>query len=199
MKIWEFENEDAWFDARLGKITGTKAGKLYSKRDGKPLSGFWELAVEKLEIKSDENRMDRGKRLEEYAVDRFVEETGKKVIYKKVLCCREDEPDIAYSPDALLQDEPASIEVKCLKSLEHLQAYLKQEIPSEYKDQSIQPFVVNDELETLYFVFYNPDFVKDFFYFEIKRSDVAEQVAKQLDEQRVALAAVREIEKKLTF
>ena len=39
--------------------------------------------------------MDRGKRLEDYAVERFVKETGKKVNTDLVLWVRDDDENIA--------------------------------------------------------------------------------------------------------
>lgn len=199
MKILQFSNNEDWMLAREGRITGTKVKGLISKRDGSPLKGFWDLIKDKLAVKGDENRIDRGIRLEEEAINRFESETGKKAIYDKVIICRDDDQDIAYSPDALVEGENASIEVKCLDSSVHVQAMFTNKLPKEYEEQSIQPFVVNDELETLYFVFYDPNFVKDFFFFTIKREEIASKIEEQLKLCRDTLQKIREIEQQLTF
>jgi hypothetical protein len=43
--------------------------------------------------------MDRGKRLEDEAIERFAKETGKKVNTDLVLWMRDDDENIAVSPD----------------------------------------------------------------------------------------------------
>jgi YqaJ-like viral recombinase domain len=80
MKIQRFDNEEAWLEARRGRITGTRLKDLILKRGTKPKLGFYELIAERVAIPaSGENAMDGGKRLEDEAVERFARETGKKV------------------------------------------------------------------------------------------------------------------------
>jgi len=79
MKILKFDNEQDWLFARLGRITGTRLGNLLSKRDRKPLKGFYEIIAERIAIPADyENVMDRGKRLEDDAIERLPKKQGKK-------------------------------------------------------------------------------------------------------------------------
>jgi hypothetical protein len=164
------EGREEWMQDRLGRITGTR--DIIPKRGTEPKMGFWEIIAEKIAIPpNEENPMDRGKRLEEIAIDRFMKETGIEVCKDFVLISREDYPDIAYSPDGTIGDT-ASVEVKCLKSSLHVKAVWNKEIPKEYEDQSIQPFVVNDKLETLYFVFYDPRMPVDFYYITLKREEI---------------------------
>lgn len=199
MKILKFTKEADWLDARRGRVTGTRAGNFGLKRGGGYKKGFYEVIAERVAVpRDDENVMDRGKRIEEEAVERFAKETGKKVQYDKVLCVREDDPNIAFSPDALI-GKTESIEVKCLNSPSHIEAYLTKKVPSEYEEQYIQPFVVNDSLKTLYFVFYDPSMPKDFFFFEIHRKDVKDKIEEQLGIQRQLLAEIAAIEAQLTF
>lgn len=199
MLIQSFPSEQEWLIARKGKITGTKAGSLFGKRDGKPLKSYYEIIAERVALPRDsENRMDRGKRLEHEAVERFVQETGLKANTDLVIVCREDNPDIAYSPDAYI-DETATVEVKCLNSAAHIEAWINKKIPSEYEAQALQPFVVNDKLQTLYFVFYDPSMPKDFFYLTVERKDVQAEVDAALAIQRRALEEIKKIEDMLTF
>ncbi len=191
------EGREEWKQDRLGRITGTR--DIIPKRGTEPKMGFWEIIAEKIAIPPDEeNPMDRGKRLEEIAIDRFMKETGIEVCKDFVLISREDYPDIAYSPDGTIGDT-ASVEVKCLKSPLHVKAIWNKEIPTEYEDQSIQPFVVNDKLETLYFVFYDPRMPVDFYYITLKREDIQDKVSEYLEKQIVLLKQADKIIEALTF
>lgn len=198
-EIEHYEDEESWLEARKGRITGTRAGKMVSKKDGKPNAEYYKTIAERVAIPRDgENVMERGKRLEIYGIERFEQETGEKVDKSLAIICRADDKDIAYSPDGFI-GKTASIEVKCLNSASHIEALLTGKIPSEYEAQSIQPFVVNDSLKTLYFVFYDPSMPKDFFYFTINRKDKETEIAAQLEMERRILADIRAIESKLTF
>jgi len=199
MKIITFENEQEWLDARMGKITGTRLGNLLSKRDKKPLKGYYELIAERVAIPADnENVMDRGHRLEDEAIERFAEETGKKVNTDLVIWQREDEENIALSPDGFIGQTEA-VEVKCLNSASHIEAYLTKEIPKEYEHQVLQYFIVNDKLKKLYFVFYDPRMPKDFFYLQVIRADIKEQIDEYLEIEKRVLQEIKEIERQLTF
>ena len=203
MTIHKFERTDAgreeWLDARRGKVTGTRVKDLIVKRGNKEKKGFWEIIAERVAIPpTEENAMSRGLRIEDEAIRRFEEKTGKTVNNDCVLICRDDNSDIAYSPDGTI-GETESVEVKCLNSASHIEAYITKEIPSEYEEQYIQPFVVNDNLETLYFVFYDPRMPIDIFFFEVKRADIADKITACHEQQLLSLAKIADIEKQLTF
>lgn len=203
MIIQKFERSDAgreeWLEARKGKITGTRLGDIIVKRGTEPKLGFWEIIAERVAIPADdENPMDRGRRLEDEAVQRFVQETGIAVNTDLQLLSREDYPDISYSPDGTI-GETATVEVKCLKSSLHIKAWWTKEIPKEYEEQAIQPFCVNDKLETLYFVFYDPRMPVDFFYLTINRKDFEGKIIAYLEQQIITLRNAEEIIKAITF
>lgn len=199
MQIQTFSNEEEWLEARLGKITGTRLKDLVSKRgDGKKI-GYYELIAERIAIPpSSENAMDRGKRLEDYAIERFIKETGIDVSNELVMWTREDDENIAVSPDGSIGRKGA-VECKCLSSARHIEAWLTKKIPSEYQHQKVQYFIVNDELEKLYWVFYDPRMPKDFFYFVVTREEVQAEIDEYLALERQVLAEIAEIEKELTF
>lgn len=199
MKVRTFENKEQWLEARKGLITGTKAGKLFSKRDKKPLQGYYELIAERIALPpTEENAMDRGVRLEDEAIRRFEKETKKKVDGSLVTWHRDDDEEIAISPDGFI-GETEAVEVKCLDSANHIKAFLTKAVPSEYEAQTLQYFVVNEDLKSLWFVFYDPRMPKDIFWFEIKRGEVQKKVAEYLEFERKALEEIRKIEKQLTF
>lgn len=198
--IEKFDDKEKWLSARAGKITGSKLKDLVVKRGTGEKKGFYQLIADRIAIAPDgENPMERGTRLEEEAVARFAKETGKKVNTDLVIFSRVDNPNIAFSPDAYI-DEIEVVEAKCLSSASHIEAYITQKVPSDYEDQIIQPFVVNDDLKTLYLVFYDPRIpTKDFFYLTINRKDVAEKVAEYLEYEKQKLALVEEWVLKLSY
>lgn len=199
MKTETFGDKDSWLEARRGRITGTRLGSLLSKRDKKPLKGFYEVVAERVAIPRDgENVMDRGIRLEEEAVARFVAETGKKVNTDLVIWHRDDDKNIAISPDGFIGKTEA-VEVKCLSSAAHIEAWLTKEVPSEYEHQVLQYFIVNDKLKTLFFIFYDPTMPKDLFWLTVERKGVQERVDEYLELERQVLTQIAEIEQKLTF
>jgi predicted phage-related endonuclease len=199
MKTLKFDTREDWLAARVGRITGSRLKDIIVKRGTGKKIGFYQLVAERLGIPADdESPMDRGVRLESEAITEFTKATGKDVDTSLVMWEREDNPNIAVSPDGFIGDEEC-VEAKCLASARHIEALLTQEVPSEHKEQVIQYFVCNDQLTTLYMVFYDPRLtVKPFFYLTIKRSDVAEEVAECLEYERKTLAEVDEIVERLT-
>lgn len=176
--------------------------------------GFYELIAQRLGVPPDEeNSMERGSRLESEAVERFATETGKEVDASLLIWTRDDNESIAISPDAVVIGESAAVEAKCLKSALHIKAYLTGKIPEEYELQALQYFVVNDDLATLYFVFYDPRFAMfslpgstearkrslDYFVIEFKRSEVGEQAKAYLEQEQAITEEVDLIVNQLTF
>lgn len=203
MKILDFEQRsDEWHDYRKGKISGTMLSDLYSKRGNRKL-GFYELIADKLAIDPDgEDRMDRGIRLEDEAVELFTKKTGKKV-QQVGLCVHDDYPDIINSPDGLIQKGnkyPEAIEIKCLNSARHLQAVIENKVPDEYEAQKIQYFIVNPDLERLYFIFYDPRVLsKPLHIIEVTREELGDLPAKYLAFQLEQINEVTAIVEELAF
>lgn len=203
MKILQFDDRESWLNGRRTKITGSRLKDIVSVKGGKKI-GFYELIAERLAIPSDgENPMDRGTRLEEEAIKKFADETGKKVDTSLVIWMRDENESIAISPDGFVKHKKKiteAIECKCLASARHIEAFLTQKIPSEYEYQKLQYFIVNDDLEKLSFAFYDPRIpAKDFFVIEVYRSDVEEDIATYLMYQKNILEEVNQIVNDLTF
>lgn len=200
MKTLAFESKEEWLEARRGRITGSRLKDIVVKRGTGKKIGFWELVAERLGVPPDgEDVMERGNRLESEAIEQFTKETGKKVNTDLVLWVREDNENIAISPDGFIGKTEA-VETKCLSSARHIEALVTQAVPGEYEMQVIQYFVVNDSLKTLYLAFYDPRILaKPFFYLTIKRADVQEKVDEYLEYQKTTLAEVNEIVNQLTF
>lgn len=201
MKTTKYEDRDAWLAARVGKITGTRLKDITIavRGDGKKI-GFYELIAERLALPSDgENPMDRGSRLEEEAIAEFTSSTGLTVDTSLYIWTRDDNDNIAISPDGVIDKENA-VEVKCLSSARHIEALLTNKIPKDYEYQVLQYFIVNDDLQKLYFCFYEPRLAtKQFFFIEVAREEVEEQVTLYLDHERHVLADVEKIVLDLSF
>lgn len=205
MKIKLFNSREEWLDARLGKITGTRVKDLINKRATKPKKGFWEILAERVAVPHDgENVMDRGVRLEEEAITRFIQETGKKVNTDLVIWESDDDPNIAISPDGYMEPKKGNliteaVECKCLNSASHCEAYITKQIPDEYEYQVIQYFVVNPDLKILYFCFYDPRCPKDFFFLTVERKDKQVEIQECIVAEVNALAMLEEYEKLISF
>ena len=194
MKIQHFDNEAEWLAARLGKITGSRLKNIIVKRGTGKKIGYYELIAERIGLPADgENPMDRGHRLEEEAIERFEKMTDKKVDCSLVLWVSDNNENIALSPDGVI-GEIEAVEVKCLSSARHIEAYLTGEIPEEYRYQGLQYFIVNEKLEKLHFCFYDPRLkVKDFFIIEMLRSNLTDEINTLEIYQKDTLKEVEEI------
>jgi len=162
--------------------------------------GYYDLIAEKLieDDGIDLGPMDRGTYLETDALELFRKETGKNVDDRKILWSREDDPNIACSPDGVIGKTEA-VEVKCLSAGRHVEAMLTGKIPSEYMEQAIQYFVVNDKLKKLYFVFFDPRLiVKQFFFHIIERAYVQKEVIEYLEIQKEVLKEIDLVVAELT-
>lgn len=193
MKVTKFANEIDWQAARRGKITGSRLRDIVTKRGTGKKIGFYELIAERLGLPPDEeNPMERGHRLEGEAVERFESKTGKKVLRDLVIWEREDVEGIAVSPDGWIGKKGTeAVEIKCLSSARHIEAVITNKVPSEYWEQAIQYFIVNDSLETLHFTFYDPRLrVKDFHVIEVTREQAKEDIEFLLNYQRETLVEV---------
>ena len=199
-----YENRDEWLAARKGKITGSRLADIIVKRGTGKKMGFYELIAERLstdpqgEAFAYETPMERGTRLEPEAMARFVETTGKKVDTSLIMWAREDNESIAISPDGVIGKLEA-VETKCLSSAKHIKAWITQQVPDEYEEQVTQYFIVNEQLRTLWLAFYDPRIpLKEFFFLEVKREDVVDDVEDYLEQQRAVIAEVDKIVNELT-
>lgn len=155
-----------------------KALEEKAQNEAKRKIGSYQLIADRLGIPADEEKpIDRGHRLEKEAIAEFVKMTGKKVDDSLVMWTRDENDNIAYSPDGSVIGEEATVEIKCLGSARHIEALITNEIPSEFEFQKLQSFIVNDKQETLYFCFYDPRLIaKPFIFFTVTRAEVAEAI-----------------------
>lgn len=199
MKIETYGTEEEWLDARRGRITGSKLKDIIVKRGTGKKIGFYQLIADRIAEKSDgSNAMYRGKELEGEAVERFRKETGKKVDDSLVIWSRDDNYNIAYSPDGSIGKTEA-VEAKCKDSARHIEAFLTQKIPDDNYEQIVQAFIVNEKLKKLYMVFYDPRMrFKDFFFLTIERKTLEEDIEKYMACEIAELEEVERIVASLT-
>ncbi len=199
MKIQNFQSRDEWLLARRGKITGSRVKDLIVKRGTGKKKGYYELIAERISTEpTGENPMERGNRLESEAIERFTKETGKVVDTSLIMWTMDENENIGVSPDGVINENEA-VEVKCLSSASHIEAFLTQEVPNEYYDQTVQYFVVNDALQCLYLVFYDPRMpIKDYFVLEVTRDVIQAKIDEYVEYEMTTMKEIEEIVLKLT-
>lgn len=185
-----------WHHWRKGKVTGTTLKSIMGT-PAKRQDTIYEIIAERLTVGTEgeenyENPMDRGVRLEPDAIAMFELETDKKVD-RIGGATDDDNPMIANSPDGLI-GETEAIEVKCMGGKNHIKMWLTNEIPDDYFWQVVQYFVVNEKLETLYFVGYNPDIaVYPLHIIEIDRQKIDKDIETARTKQIAFLSEVEAI------
>lgn len=201
MKVFSYETKEAWLEGRKGKITGSRLKDIVVKRGTGEKIGYYEMIAERIaQPADDENPMERGTRLEDEAIQMFKDKTGLEVDTSLVIWQRDDNANIAISPDGFIDEENA-VEVKCLSSAKHIEAYLTKQIPSDYEYQVLQYFIVNDNLQKLYFVMYDPRMPEhlQLHYFEVERETLQDDIETYKQYQIEKLAKIDEIINELTF
>lgn len=142
--------------------------------------------------------MARGHILEPKAIEAFESQTGKIVDKESCVWIMDSEPgeitleeaeakgiQSYISPDGCITDEDGiireAIEVKCLSSAKVVKAYLEKKYPKEYEPQIIKYFMVNENLEKLYFLMYT-DVIPglELQIFEIKREDIQDRIVEAM-------------------
>lgn len=149
--------------------------------------------------------MLRGQILEEEARELISEKLGKKIIPGRVWQSDVNEYMIC-SPDGEIVDDTGkvseAVEIKCLDSWKVVKAYYEKHPPLDYEAQIIQYFLVNENLQKLYFciysdVFTNPDLELQIF--ELKREDYREKIELTGRVQNATLGLVEREVQKLMF
>lgn len=215
IKISQSGDRESWLELRKGVITSTKAKNVKPLSRGKSLPvGIYELLAEKVAISKDgEKEMERGLRLENEAL-LLTQEKYKLDFEFDAGMWFSDDMKLAVSPDASqVSDKPTYAgEAKCLDTKNHLQAILNdyegEKLPnynpldslkigtSDYTQQVIQYFVVNPDLQILYFTLYDDRVALEnvmHYVIEIERKDVAEFTDSQELYERDAIAKVNQM------
>lgn len=201
MQVIEIEQgTPEWMSLREGKRTGTSIGKIFAKsrKTGemfdteKPLITFYQKVAERLaEGTGDDDGLDssreRGKDLEQQAIDEAEQKLGLKLIRGNVW--QADDKNHIESPDAYTKDLKTAVEVKCLSSARHIQAIVENRPPMEYWTEYLNYFLVNDKLKTLYVFLYDPRFMLEHLRtkaFKLERSEIEYDIERMRDIDTIA-------------
>lgn len=141
----KFQRTAEWFDARVGKLTASRAAAAFatSKRDGKPLQSaldvIAEIACERITGQAIEHftsgAMEWGIEHEDEALRAYEVETGELVDQVGFI----EHPTVKHlgaSPDGLVGND-GLIEIKCPNSMTHMRRCLEGVVPEEYKPQML--------------------------------------------------------------
>ena len=158
-----------WYELREGKITSSIAKSAKSGES----TIFETLAVMltgKKERQFTNEYMDRGTSLEGEAIKEFERVTGLKVELVGFV----SNGYLGWSPDGVIfkgDKIVGGIEVKCPDTKNHIKNIVSEKFYQEHQDQLIHGFVVVDDLETNYFVSYDPRLLQRKIYIkEVQRS-----------------------------
>jgi putative phage-type endonuclease len=163
MKTHNFEQgSPEWLNFRLGKITGSKVKGVFGTKAAQSTL-IDELIAEELTGTEDEIfqtvHMMRGVELEPFAIEAFEKETGEKC-YNIGAIQSESMQMISHSPDGLIKNEKgefySGVEIKCPKSKTHIKYLRSNEVPKEYVGQCYLPFIIEPNLQSWFFVSYDP-------------------------------------------
>lgn len=177
--------------------------KLIAQRIAKPINP--NDYVDRIPEGVTYSAMLRGQILEEEARELISEKLGKQIIPGRVWQSEENEYMIC-SPDGEIVDDTGkvseAVEIKCLDSWKVVKAYYEKHPPLDYEAQIIQYFLVNENLQKLYFciysdVFTNPDLGLQIF--ELKREDYREKIELTGRVQNATLGLVEREVQKLMF
>ena len=74
--------------------------------------------------------------------------------------------DHGLSPDGIIKDMygkyTEALEIKCPRGKNYMKYYIEGVLPSDYKHQVINYFLVMSDLKLLHFMIFNPETIKDF-------------------------------------
>lgn len=178
------------------------------KLEGEPKERFYEIIAERVARPITPNdyadqlngqpfsMMARGHILEPEAIAAFEAKTGKKVDEDSCVWVSDYDQAAYVSPDGCFTDKDGkireAIEVKCLSSAKVIKAYLEGKYPKEYAPQILKYFMVNDDLEKLYFVIYT-DVIPglELQVFEIERKEIEAQLIEAKAFESVVLERIK--------
>lgn len=188
------QQSPAWLQLKKGKISGTQLKGLMGTPKARQ-EALYDIIGERLKVGIDdeyEHPIDRGNRLEPFAVAAYEMEMGT-AVDRTGFCQKDGEDHVGNSPDGLI-GETGALEIKCPEHKNHIKYWLTNEIPDDYIWQVVQYFVVNEKLEWCDFVSYNPDIpVHPLHIIRVTREELADKIAEAESKEKVFLDEVNSI------
>ena len=194
-----------WHALRIGRITSSRV-KDIMKSDN--LSVVDSLIAEK--ECPDEHLWDAingyesdamkwGSDHEAEAKQKYTEQTGIQLI--DVAFCIHDVFDwLGMSPDGLTPDHTGAVEVKCPATKTHVKTIRMGGIPNDHKFQVQQYFLVNEKLQWLDFISYDPRFSpKPIYVSRIERNQIQLELDNTMNELIKFWAKFEKYHQQVTF
>ena len=190
-----------WFALRNGKVTGTLLKKIVGTARTQE-TAYYELLAERLSVveHDEESALNRGIRLEDEAREYFANEYKVKV---DTMAFVESDTNkfMGISPDGFIKKGKKytqAVEIKCLSSANHVKAWLEHKIPEEYYPQVVQYFIVNKDLQSLFFVLYDPRIeIHPMHVITVERSDIKDDIEGYEKEELAMIKRVNDKVKEL--
>ena len=178
------QGTDEWLRMRLGKITGTKLKAVMAGKQAQETLTY-ELVAEQLTGQSEaiyvNSAMQWGTDHEAEAVECYRQKT-KKHPEEVGFCISKEFPYLALSPDRLIKrgtKYAEAVEVKCPTTKTAIKYMHQNKLPSEYKWQVVNYFLVVEDLKSLDFVVYDPriiDAEKKMTIITVKRKELEKDI-----------------------
>lgn len=175
------QGTDEWKKARLGKVTGTRLKSAVGSRSVQETL-IYELIAEELSGEIEDlyqsDAMKWGTDHEDGAVFFYEKRYGIKT--ERVGFCLSDEYDfLALSPDRLVKKGKkyvGAVEVKCPTTKVFIKYVSKGAVPTEYKWQVVNYFLVCPDLQWLDFVIYDPRIPGGMYVVRVTREEMNEYI-----------------------
>jgi hypothetical protein len=173
-----------WHALRIGRITSSRT-KDIMKSDNLPVvdaliaerecrdEALWDA----VENNYESDAMRWGTEHEPEAKQKYSEQTGIELI--DVAFCIHDVYDwLGMSPDGLTPDYTGAVEVKCPATKTHVRTIRMGGVPNEHKHQIAQYFLVNEKLQWLDFISYDPRFApKPLYIYRVEREHILTELS----------------------
>ncbi|MCK4500899.1 YqaJ viral recombinase family protein [Candidatus Babeliales bacterium] len=153
------QQSEEWYQARLGKVSGSRM-KLALGSPKVQNTFISELIAEQVTempaVSGTSRAMERGNEIEPFSRAHYKKITGIE-LQEVGMCIHEKYDWLTNSPDGLTEDRTHAGEFKSPDSKKMIE-YIRypMEAWKDYGDQVINYFMVNEKLETLDFVLYDP-------------------------------------------
>lgn len=174
----EQQGSEAWLRLRLGKVTSTRIKRI--------MTTTWKEVIDEIiaeqeypELPYDDyisDDMQRGLDMEPLAITHYERTMGVTVDRSAGFIVCEKFPILGYSPDGLIGSN-GGVEVKCPTTKVHVKRLRENKLPNDYKYQIFTAFLVNENLEYMDFVSFDPRLERrPIFVHRTYRMEVADQL-----------------------
>lgn len=144
---------ETWLELRRNSIGGSDAAACCGQSPWKSPLELWCEKEGMIPDKETNESMRRGTYLEEYVAERFMEETGKKVIRSNFMYCDDEFPFLTANIDRMIVGEKAGLECKTMNDYSSTDYDLESgEIPTQYYYQ-VQHYMMVMGWEYMYIAF----------------------------------------------